>query len=374
MKSRPEIKASPRKLHIRFFLHHAAPSHLLIQGGGSNHIMDRPKLSLLVPVYNAECYLADCLHSISSQLDERSELVVYDDASFDGSLNILHHHSLVKPLRIIKGTRNQGVAIARNQLLQHARGEYVWFIDADDLMNEGAYNKILDVLCKSTADIDLVQTGYNIIQQGGHKLKHREGLIGKKREPRLNRAPEWDLLYGISRTNNNYLWNKIFKRRLAEGLSFQQRVNFEDIRFLTDLLLRCEVYYWLPDALVSYRVHRGSTTHRAADTKYIDDYMSACIDRVESWQQVASGSTNQRLTLDLQKMAAQAYYRTTRELMRADKPNLTVLHHLYSKYFDTFNLYAENSKHIAGVWREPKLFIQWRKVVLWQRRLATNKI
>lgn len=99
----------------------------------------QPKVSVIIPVYNAEKYLRECLDSVVNQTLEEIEVICVDDGSTDGSLDILYEYeekdSRVKVLK----QKNQHAGVARNAGIDIAQGEYVHFLDSDDYLTLNAY-------------------------------------------------------------------------------------------------------------------------------------------------------------------------------------------------------------------------------------------
>ncbi|MCI6444102.1 MAG: glycosyltransferase [Clostridia bacterium] len=111
-------------------------------------------LSIIVPVYNVENYLDDCLKSLTSQdlSNERYEIVCVDDGSTDGSLLILKDYAEKFPnIRIIEKL-NGGVSSARNEGIKNANGEYIWFIDSDDCIRSDCLGQVADILKSKTPE------------------------------------------------------------------------------------------------------------------------------------------------------------------------------------------------------------------------------
>lgn len=118
-------------------------------------------LSIIVPVYNAESYLQQCLDSLLSQdiLKEDYEILCVNDGSRDGSLEILQQFARDAGNVTVIDKENGGVTTARNAGLEAARGEYIWFVDADDLLKPN----ILGTLRRKAAETDcdrLIVGGY----------------------------------------------------------------------------------------------------------------------------------------------------------------------------------------------------------------------
>ena len=103
---------------------------------------DRPWLSLLVPVYNVQPYLHECLASVVEQLgdDEGVQILVLDDRSTDDSWALMQQLAALWPgrLQLLRHERNGGLSAARNTMIDAATGDYLWFLDSDDKLLPGA--------------------------------------------------------------------------------------------------------------------------------------------------------------------------------------------------------------------------------------------
>lgn len=133
-------------------------------------------LTYIVPVYNTERYLSRCLNSIVNQglADDEYEVLVVDDGSTDGSLDILKAFALEHPSVRILSQPNAGVSAARNLALDHARGEYIQFVDSDDYLEDGvmaslmrqAIDERLDVLLFNYKSVDDQGRSVPSVKQG----------------------------------------------------------------------------------------------------------------------------------------------------------------------------------------------------------------
>jgi CDP-glycerol glycerophosphotransferase len=119
---------------------------------------DRPLLSLVIPVHGVEAYLAECLDSVlAGDFGTLLEIVAIDDRSTDSSGEILDRYAARDPrLRVFHLAANVGLGRARNAGLEHATGEYVWFVDADDWLPPGAVRAVLDRLARTRPDVLLI--------------------------------------------------------------------------------------------------------------------------------------------------------------------------------------------------------------------------
>lgn len=101
------------------------------------------KISIIVPVYNVEQYLAECLESLVSQDMSDYEIICIEDCSEDNSMSILKEYAQkYSNIKIIRHTTNKGLSAARNSGIKAARGEYLQFVDSDDMLVKGACKKL----------------------------------------------------------------------------------------------------------------------------------------------------------------------------------------------------------------------------------------
>jgi CDP-glycerol glycerophosphotransferase len=126
----------------------------------------QPTISVVIPVYAVEEYLGACLDSILGQAPDGLEVIAVDDASPDGSGRILDARSKEDPrLRVLHLADNAGPGNARNVGLAEASGEYVWFVDADDLLASGALASVAARLGQDRPDVLLID--YEYLYPGG---------------------------------------------------------------------------------------------------------------------------------------------------------------------------------------------------------------
>ncbi|GBR73583.1 beta-1,3-N-acetylglucosaminyltransferase [Candidatus Termititenax aidoneus] len=112
-----------------------------------------PKISVIIPVYNVERYLAQCLENVIYQTCKNLEIIVVDDGATDNSAEVYSYYAkLDKRIKIIKQT-NMGLSVARNTGLTQATGTYIHFMDSDDYLSLDYYEKMLTNMCQTDADM-----------------------------------------------------------------------------------------------------------------------------------------------------------------------------------------------------------------------------
>lgn len=113
----------------------------------------RGKISIIVPVYNVEKYLSQCIESIINQNHKNIEIILVNDGSTDKSGDICDKYSLKDNRIKVIHKKNEGVSIARNTGLKVATGEYIAFVDGDDLVDKDIYTRLINVINNSKYDL-----------------------------------------------------------------------------------------------------------------------------------------------------------------------------------------------------------------------------
>lgn len=179
--------------------------------------MTDPWLSVIVPVYNAEAYLETCLASVLDQADEGVELLALDDASTDGSWSRLQTLARRWPgrLRVLRHAHNQGQSAARNTLIDAARGDYLWCVDADDRLLPGAVPRLAAIVRQHRPD--MVLCDFQVWRERP-RLKHR---LRGERHRRSFDGPAGQLVHdrcallaGLLARGQLHAWSKIARRAL----------------------------------------------------------------------------------------------------------------------------------------------------------------
>ena len=128
-----------------------------------------PKLSIILPVYNVEKYLPDCLTSILNQTYDDFELIIIDDGSTDQSLSICKAYEL-KDTRIrVYSQCNAGLSAARNKGIDCSQGTYLAFVDSDDTIDSEMYETMMSALEES--EVDIVVCGHRVVSENGEIIE-----------------------------------------------------------------------------------------------------------------------------------------------------------------------------------------------------------
>jgi len=232
-----------------------------------------PALTVVLPVYDVEDYLAECLDSVLGQSLTDLEVVAVDDGSTDGSAAVLAEYAARDPrLRVVRQA-NAGLGAARNTGVRQARGTWLTFVDSDDRLPAGALEALVGSLRRTGSDLAVgavvrFDSSRRWTPEWVHELHARDRLRTTLEE-----------LPGLLR--NNYTWNKVYSRELWErsGLEFREGVAYEDQPIVTQLLLRARSLDVLSATVYEYRARedRSSISQQT-------DSMPDLRDRVLAWQ------------------------------------------------------------------------------------------
>ena len=234
-------------------------------------------IGILIPVYNVADYVEECIESILTQIDTRASILIMNDASTDNSTAIIKRFENHPQVQIFDATHNRGLSATRNALFDMAQTEYIWFIDSDDVMYEGAYKSVMSQIEKLNSDVLCA----DYVSLRGKKEVNKKGFIGTSNKNYINKRNSF--LDNIIENNSNHVWNKVFRRQVIQDIRFKEGLNFEDILYMTDISLKSFQYSYLKQPVIKYREREGSIL-KNIDKKYVDDYLYAFTYRVENYQ------------------------------------------------------------------------------------------
>ncbi len=226
-------------------------------------------LSLIVPIFNIEDFLPRCLDSVLAQTYRDLEIILVNDGSTDGSGRICDLYA-EKDARIkVIHKENGGVSSARNIGLGLAKGDYIGFVDGDDLLDE----KMCELLVKNIEeyDCDIACCQLRVVETNG-KMK---SLFGQ--ESRCFKKEDIIKNYFFDDFTKEMMYsqcNKIFKAKLLDGLRYKEFAYGEDILFVFEALARSKKIHY-DDYVGYYYMHRETSAMRAYFSEKRLDYIAA---------------------------------------------------------------------------------------------------
>lgn len=206
------------------------------------------KYSIIVPNYNKEEYIEECIDSILNQTYKNYEIIMIDDGSSDNSVEVINKFNL----NLLKTNRLQAGG-ARNLGLKHATGDYVIFLDSDDYLSS---NNVLEKLTKIITGEDLIFLNYS---------KNNYGDIKEVIEEKE------DISIKIENTKQLGCPTKCFKRSLLENISFPECKRYEDIIFTLEAMCKAKTYTFFEESFFTYRkVANSNITSEIKEDVMID--------------------------------------------------------------------------------------------------------
>ncbi|HFU3803951.1 TPA: glycosyltransferase family 2 protein [Streptococcus suis] len=205
--------------------------------------MTLPKVSIIVPVFNTEKYISECITSILSQSLSDIELILVDDCSTDNSLSILREFEQIDTrVTVVESPKNTDVGEARNKGIDVARGHFISFVDSDDFVKEDMYEKLYLQAIKDRADLVLCDTG-TYSSDGKEKSVWYKPIYGK--------AQLKDIYHNTQPTA------RMVSKKLIDRIHFRFLPGMgEGIYF--ELMINANKVTTVPEKLYVYRSREGS--------------------------------------------------------------------------------------------------------------------
>ena len=232
-----------------------------------------PKISIIVPVYNTESYLKQCIDSIRNQSMYEIEIILVDDGSQDGCGEICDRYAESDSRIEVIHQTNQGLSAARNAGLDIARGEYIMFVDSDDWV-EPDFCKIPYKLAERN-QMDMVLFGYRTIDEERDHPYHYTNVPsrGSDEWPDTGPIKRENAVHFIFHFGNNlFAWSKMYSRRLLEQIRFIPGRCYEDHPFTAEVILNAGRILYTDEELYNYRRREGSITKTNSRKNMVDYY------------------------------------------------------------------------------------------------------
>ena len=202
-------------------------------------------ISVVVPVYNVHSYLPQCLDSLYAQADETMEIILVNDGSTDGSLNICRKYADTHSNTIIIEKENGGLSEARNVGTKAVSGDYVYYLDSDDWLAPNAIKSLYDYAIEN--DCEIVQGGFYYAYED-HLLydnKYKIPFVWDRNEAMLELIKN-DYV-------KNFAWGKLYRADIVKKHQFPKGKYYEDSYWQHLIVHECKRYGVVPNPLYYYR-------------------------------------------------------------------------------------------------------------------------
>lgn len=237
-------------------------------------------VSVIVPVYNVEDYLENCVESLLKQTYKNIEILLINDGSTDNSSKICDNYGKKDSRIKVYHKENEGVSKARNLGLECSTGDYIVFVDADDFVEKTYVEKLFNALINNKCDMSIV----NIIEKYSNEKEIKLGYLSKQKL--LNKREFLDHLYD-KKSYKGGPCNKMYLKKIirANNLFFRDDVYYgEDLFFVSQYADKCDKFYYECDEfLYFYNRIEGSAT-QTGFTKKKASFIKVCEELIDIFE------------------------------------------------------------------------------------------
>lgn len=215
-------------------------------------------ITVVIPVYNSERYLRQCVESVLAQTFSDWEIILVEDCSTDNSALICSEFaSLDRRIRVLCHSENRGLSVSRNDGIAESHGEWIFFLDSDDLLHPEALKLMLSA---TKLDCDLVCADFQKFDEDVEFRKVKDDFRIESSEEYLEKA-----LY--QRGANTSACGKLYHRNLLSKETFTPGILYEDLMAVPSIILKSNRVAVLKAKLYLYRQHAGSIIHTFTEAR-----------------------------------------------------------------------------------------------------------
>ena len=224
-----------------------------------------PLVSIIVPMYNAEGTISDCIESLINQLYLNIEIILVDDGSRDNTISKVRKYvEKHKNVKIIQ-KENGGVSSARNAGLCYANGDFICFVDSDDIVKKSYISSFIENYFENKAD--LIWCGFE------RQEKHDDMIVNPKKRIIHDNFEDVFLGYVEGKLGYSSIFNKMFKSQIIfdNNVTFDETLSSsEDMKFIFDYLINCKSISFFDEPNYIYKYQENSITHRFNENQMLN--------------------------------------------------------------------------------------------------------
>lgn len=316
--------------------------------------MNRPLISIIIPVYNAERYIRRCIESVLSQTYKEIQVILINDGSTDNTLSILEEYSRSDSRIQLINKDNSGVSKTRNIGIDISDGEYIGFVDADDYLEPEMYEKLYNAIKKTAADVACCGY-YQDFDTYKYEISVDDSLLADNKtyyelcgtSNILGQYFRQDIRSGIGDGN----WNKLFRKDIISDIRYDNTLYCEDVDFQIKVFEKCKKVVCIKEMLYHYVDNSFSATKKefndskAGALNVVDDVLNRMLSTYPDIKTQAYAfhltwyiSVLQDLMGNRNSKASKYYYKIIRNKIRQNSK--FYFQNKYSKRLDQFYLVA----------------------------------
>jgi len=256
------------------------------------------KLSIIVPAYNVEKYITQCLNSIVNALADFNdyEIIVVEDCSTDNTLALLKEiSSNYKNLKLLINEKNLGLSGARNKALKYSSGHYITFVDSDDMLSYGILTAVAKIIDEYN-NIDIFEFDFQ-----HYALEADVCIFLKNRIPLIKKITLLSNINDVYKIAKGFAWGEIYKRNLFELVRFPEGLYWEDAIISNVILRKAKTYMHLDTVGYLYRINPNgiSNSVKARNLGYDQFYIiKYCLKAARQSNLIVDGDFYKRLFVE----------------------------------------------------------------------------
>lgn len=227
-----------------------------------------PAISVIIPVYKVEPYLDACVASVAAQTFSDLEILLVDDGSPDGCPALCDAWAQKDPRVRVIHRENGGLSAARNTGIDAATGQFLAFVDSDDLLETDTLRRAYEAQRQHDADLVI----FNLVYVDEHNTPLPAPDFTGFRDEVLDADGVWQRYFALAEQKIYYVvaWNKLYKRELFAGLRYAEGKRYEDQFLLPGLLAQCKTIACLGYPGYRYVQRGGSIMDQGSSRNYLD--------------------------------------------------------------------------------------------------------
>lgn len=241
------------------------------------------KFSIIVPVYNMEDHIVECIESIRAQNYRNYEIIIINDGSTDKTLKICLQYEEKDKKIIVINQNNSGVSKSRNEGIKRASGEYIIFIDGDDKILPNTLDKLKNEIERYNPELIIYGLSFDVYKNN-ILVKSTASMLSKSMQLYDEEIKEkFGLIYNS--TEFASVCNKCFSHSVIKknNLNFNESMNtYEDLYFNLNFIEKCKLLVNIPNILYNYRCISGTNYIKKRKDKNYIDYCEMILDKFEN--------------------------------------------------------------------------------------------
>lgn len=319
--------------------------------------MNKPKVSIVVPIYGVEKYLHQCVDSILAQTLKDIEIILVDDGSKDKCPEIVDEYAKKDPRVVAVHQPNGGYGRAVNHGIELATGEYIGIIESDDWIEPTMYEKLYEKAVQTNADV----TKASFYVYNSFLPKEHQNKVWKSRHQDLNEAPdtpftveEWPHIIVFHAS----IWSSLYRADFVKQIPLieTRSASYQDFPFMIEVMCRAKRIAVVKEPLVHYRMEEGQNSSTIRRDERLMLMATQCIEGKKILQKYGKYDTLKEEFYFHAFLANHAFYRTI--YWKHKRAYLTKLKELFKEVdLKTFKkkYFSNYERRIVKCWQKGKL-------------------